>query len=139
MSVGREPQRNGGYALIDTEWVRGVAAGFNRLVQSIAALAGGGQAGATLPGFAELVEIRTVATGGDSVMLPFAQAGRVIKMYNSSGNSANVFANPAVNKLTGVQDTINAAANANAYAIASHVAVEFFCPRDGIWAAIKTS
>jgi len=136
--VGREPRKGSGFQLQDSDWLRGVAGGQNRLFQSITAFAGGGQAAATvISPEAELVEIRTVATADDSVALPLAIAGMVKKVFNSSASSSNLYANPNTNRATSSTDTINGVANGTAYAIAAGVAVEFFCPRDGIWAAIK--
>lgn len=146
MTVGRQPQQGQGIGQPDFVWLLGMAGGNNRLYQSVTARAGGGQASATPIGYpnqqgleAQLVELRTVATAGDSVMLPQAIAGKTLQVFNSSGNSSNVYANPNTNKATGTTDTINGSANANAYAMAGGISVAFFCPRDGIWAAIKSA
>jgi hypothetical protein len=146
MSVGRIPQQGQGVGQPDFFWLRGLAGGNNRFHQSVAAFAGGGQAGGTVIGAtnaqgteAELVEIQTVVSANDSCQLPQAIKGKVLKVFNSSANSSNIYASPSVNKATGVTDTINGASNVTAYALAGGVSAEFFCPRDGIWAAIKSA
>jgi len=140
--IGREPQQGQGVGMPDFVWLRGVAGGNNRFTQSVTAFAGGGQASATPIGVpnsqgveAELVELRTVASAGDSAQLPQAIAGKKMMVFNSSANSANIYANPNVNKATATTDTINGSSNVTAYALAAGKSVEFFCPRDGVWAA----
>lgn len=136
---GNEPNKGQGPALQDSEWLRGLAGGLNRMFVSLTAYAGGGQANGTNIGGGELVELRTVATAGDSFQLPYALAGQTYKVWNSSANSANVFAKPTINKATGELDTINAGVNTDAYAVAAGKSVEFFCPRDGKWAALLSA
>jgi hypothetical protein len=50
-----------------------------------------------------------------------------------------VFASPTVNKATATTDTINALANATAYAIAAGGRALFFCAEDGHWASILSA
>jgi hypothetical protein len=136
--IGDRPEA--GFQMPDGQWLRGVSNGVNDTFQSVTALAGGGQAGATELSFNRAMsEIQTVVTANDSVALPYSAAGKRIKVYNSSANSANLYAKAGNNPLTGALDTINGATNPTAYAIGAKVAVEFFCPRDGIWAAIKSA
>lgn len=139
---GRAPQQGQGIGQPDFPWLLGLAGGDNRLCQSVVALAGGAQAGATPMGTigpqgyqAALVEIRTVVTAADSVQLPQAVAGKTLAVFNNTANSANVFAIPTTNKATGSLDTINALTNVTAYALAAGKSVLFYCPRDGFWAA----
>lgn len=134
---GQAPRRGSGKGLQDAQWLRSVANGNNRGVASLVAFPTGGQAGGTeIPAGAELVEIRTVGTAGDSLKLPFANAsetgGWKKTVVNSTANSANVFAQPSVNKATGSLDTINGSSNVTAYAVAAGKSVTFFCPRDGV-------
>lgn len=147
MTVGRRPQAGQGVGQPDFVWLRGLAGGNNRFFQSVTAFAGGGQANGTPIGAtqnnadqseAQLVEIQVVATIADSCQLPAAVAGKVLDVFNSTANSANVFASPSINKATGALDTINALTNVTAYAIAAGVSVRFFSPRNGIWAALKS-
>lgn len=143
---GRQPQQGQGIGQPDFPWLLGLAGGDNHLAESVTAFAGGGAASATPIGTikgqgyqAALVEIRTVVTAGDSAQMPQAVKGKTLAVFNSTANSSDVFANPNVNKATGTTDTINALATATAYAIAAGVSVLFFCPRDGVWAAIKSA
>lgn len=144
--IGRAPQQGQGYGMPDFYWLNGLAGGNNRWCQSVTAFAGGGQAGGTVIGVANaqgieaaLVEIRTVANANDSVQLPQAVAGKTLLVFNSTVTSGNVYANPNTNKATGAKDVINAGVNTDAYAMAGGVSVAFFCPRDGIWAALKSA
>lgn len=143
---GRQPQNGQGIGMPDFNWLLGLAGGDNRLVQSVTAFAGGGQAsatdigGVTAQGYqAALVEIRVVGTAGDSCKLPAAIAGKTLAVYNSTATSANIYASPSTNRATGSTDSINGGANNAAYALAANKAALFFCPRDGIWAAILTA
>lgn len=144
--IGRAPQQGQGVGMPDFVWLNGLAGGNNRWTQSVTAFAGGGQASGTIIGTpnsqgieAALVEIRTVAVANDSCQLPQAVAGKTLLVLNSSANSANLYANPNTNKATGSKDVINAGINTDAYAAAGGVSVMFFCPRDGIWAALKSA
>lgn len=145
--VGRAPQQGQGIGMPDFVWLRGLSGGNNRQSQSVAALAGGAQAGATPIGVAnaqgveaQLVEIATVASAADSCQLPQAVKDKVLDVINTSANSANVYANPTPNRSNSLAlDTINGATNVTAYAVAPNVPVRFFCPRNGIWAALKSA
>ncbi len=141
MTKGREPQSGQGIGQPDFVWLRGLAEGNNRFTRpSVTALSGGGQPGAIEVGaVSELVEVRTVAVADDSCLLPQAINGKVIKVFNSSANSTNIYASPVVNKATAALDTINGNTNVTAYALAGGKSVEFFCPRDGIWAALLSA
>lgn len=133
-------QIDAGLALQDSGFVNGIASGQNGSSQVLTAFAGGGQASAKgISPAALLVQIGTVATAGDSVALPFAVKGTYLLAFNSTATSANVFGKVAINKLTGVIDTINGVASSTAYAIAGGVSVLFFCPANGIWAALKSA
>lgn len=143
MGIGRKSQQGGGYQLQDCDYILGIAGGQNLECQDIIAKAGGGQALATPIGpNAFLVRIKTCVTNLDSAQLPQAIKGQAIMVYNSTAQTCNVYANPNTNKVTGVLDTINGAANANAITMAALVAAGtgylFFCPADGIWAAMKS-
>lgn len=129
-----------GFALQDSPFVNGIAQGLNASSQSLTAFAGGGQAGAKgISPNAMLIQIGTVATAGDSVALPFAVKGTWMVVFNGTATSANIFGRVPINKLTGVIDTINGTAGSTAYAIAGGVSVLFFCPANGIWAALKSA
>lgn len=130
-----------GSRLVDGDYVKGIAQGQNRFVASgITAFAGGGQANATqLAPNVNFHQVDTVASGNDSVKLPFAVPGAELTVYNASGNTLFIFANDAVNKLTGIVDTINAVANATQYSLVTVLTARFSCAKAGQWSAIKSA
>lgn len=131
MAIGQ--QVNAGLALQDSDYVNGLAQGQNATNQSMTAFAGGGQASATkIQPAAQVISIDTVATAGDSVKLPNAVKGQVKMVYNNTATSANLFGANST-------DTINGTVGSTAYAIAANIAVTFFCPKNGIWAANKSA
>jgi hypothetical protein len=127
------------FAMLDSDYVNGIADGVNMGYLTVAAHAGGGQALATqIAQSGMLVNIGTVASVGDSVGLPFAIPGILKFVFNSTANSCNIFGQVAVNKATNpaVIDTINGTAGSTAYALAGGARVCFFCPVAGLWAAL---
>jgi hypothetical protein len=96
----------------------------------LTALAGGGQAGAT-PVTSVINRFSTVATNGDSGLLPASVAGAAITVINSGAASLNVF--PA----TG--ETINALSANSAFAIASGKTATFYCAVAGKWHAVLSA
>src|SRR5581483_1286549 len=88
-------------------------------LDGITAFAGGGQTSATQLNN-EINRVTTVATIGDSVMLPQAKAGLSIAVINSGANSAQVFGNGA--------DTINGVAAATGVAQMANSATLYMCP-----------
>jgi hypothetical protein len=90
----------------------------------ITALAGGGQAGATLL-TAGVNRVATVATAADSVALPVSVAGMVVFVVNGAANSMQVFGSGT--------DTINDVATATGVAQAGGKAATYFCPVAGKW------
>jgi hypothetical protein len=140
MTIGIRPSQ--GFALPDCEWLRQLSNGNNFTFQSgITAHAGGGQANALLlSGTLLIQEVDTVASGNDSVMLPFAAAGKAMVVFNkAASNSMNLYANVGTNPLTASTDTINNSTNSTAYAITAGQAVLFVCAKNGAWAAIKSA
>lgn len=99
-------------------------------VDNLTALAGGGQAGATAI-TAQITRFATVATAGDSSILPASAAGLEITVINAGAASMNVF--PA----TG--DKINALSANSAFAIASGKTATFFCATAGQWHSILSA
>jgi hypothetical protein len=90
---------------------------------NITAHAGGGQANAT-PLTTSLNRVTTVASAGDSVVLPASFAGAEITVINAAAaNSMNVF--PAVG------DAINALGANNAFAVAAGKTATFYCATAG--------
>ena len=91
---------------------------FHGATGTITAFATGGQTNAT-PLTADFNRVSTVATAGDSVLLPVAKDGREVKVYNDSANNLAVF------PLTG--DAINdQSANASVTVMPNSV-VSFNC------------
>lgn len=104
---------------------------YNNLVNAVASVtngltakAGGGQSGATaLP--SAINRVTTVATAGDSVVLPAATAGNTVVVINAAAtNSLNVFAASG--------DTMTATLNGSS-AVAAGKASRFFCAVNGTW------
>ena len=130
-----------GFGSIDGTWLRGLSGGLNWYPQSaITAHAGGTQAAAfQLPSGVYLIEVDTVATNGDSVMLPQCLRGTQFYLANAGASTLNVYGNVAVNPVTGSADTINATAGSTAYTMATNTNAYFFCAKDGAWKAVKGS
>lgn len=129
-----------GVGLQDGGIIQNILSGNGFSAASIIAHAGGLQPAATpIPPSAAIVVLGTVASAGDSAVLPFAQPGETVLVFNSTVTSANIFGQVAVNKLTGVIDTINGTAGSTAYAIGGGVSVLFFCGLNGAWAALKSA
>jgi len=91
----------------------------------LVALAGGGQPGAT-PIATLFARFDTVATGGDSSVLPAAIAGTNVAVNNSGAASMNVYPK-------GTTDIINALAVQTPFAVAAGKTCEFFCMVTGKW------
>lgn len=110
----------------------------------VVALAGGGQTGATvlLNGFNE---VKTVASGGDSVALPMAIPGAFCAVYNKGAQSMQVYgqpanpANPSTASPQGQSDVVtahnsnNAAAAGAGVAHPSAVGAFYYCFDLGTW------
>lgn len=91
----------------------------------LTALAGGGQAGATLIS-RTFSRFTTVATSGDSAVLPAAAAGLTYTVKNAGAAPLNVF--PA-----GATDIINALAVQTAFSVANGKSAQFVCYVNGVW------
>jgi hypothetical protein len=97
----------------------------NGYVSGLVAHAGGTQAaGLKLSQLAPLVEVDTVATGGDSVLLPAAIPGSKMFIFNNGAASMNVFGLLST-------DTINNVTTA--FAIAIQTGAVFWCAKSGSW------
>jgi hypothetical protein len=90
----------------------------------LAALAGGGQSGAT-PILARYANFHTVASDHDSGILPAATPGAAVTVKNSANKILDVYGQPG--------DTINAISANSPYSIASTLVAEFFCAAAGAW------
>lgn len=102
-------------AIAEPQWSQ--AAGF-------AALAGGGQAGATQL-YGTIAEVGTVASAGDSVMLPASGTGKPIIVVNGTATSMQVFGQGS--------DTINGVAFGTGVAQAAGKSALYISPASGIW------
>lgn len=131
--VGTAPPLNSRQALQDGVWLRALANGQNRSYQTgIVAHAGGTKADAfQLPAGVAMLQLGTVATNGDSVLMPQAAAGTVVLVTNGGAADASIYGRGT--------DTINGAATANAYTLASGVTALFACLVNGAWVAIKSA
>lgn len=97
----------------------------------LTAHAGGGQASAT-PITQALVQFSTVASAGDSAVLPPAKPGMIITVINTIATSMNVFpASQAQGGVTG-GDSMNGTQNA-AQAVTNAAPVIFNCVIIGTW------
>lgn len=133
MTIGIAPPAGSGPALQDGQWLNALAAGQNRNFQNrLVAHAGGTKAaGLQLAAGVAIFGFATVATGGDSAVLPAAIAGTVIFIRNAGAASMNLYAKGT--------DKINGVASATAYALSNDVSVIMFCALDGAWSAVKSA
>lgn len=131
--VGTSPPVNSRQALQDGVWLRGLANGQNRsYINGLTAHAGGTKAAAfQIPAGVALVQFDTVATSGDSALLPQALAGMEVTVANSGADTLSIYGRGT--------DTINDVATATNYDVATNVSVRFFCAKDGQWKGIKSA
>lgn len=131
--VGTAPPVNSRQALQDGRWLRGLANGQNRsAINGLIAHAGGTKAAALqIPAAVSLVQFDTVATNGDSALLPQAKAGTEVCVANSGAATLSLYGRGT--------DTINDAATATNYDLATNTSARFFCAVDGQWKAIKSA
>lgn len=104
----------------------------------IVAHAGGGQANALLL-TGNNNRIATVATIGDSVLLPPAVPGMRVAVTNGTANSVNVFPSSAAQGGVVGGDAINALGANAAYALAGAKTAYFICSLLGQWDTILTA
>jgi hypothetical protein len=98
---------------------------------AVAAHAGGGQGSAT-PLTGNINRVTTVASAGDSVLLPPGIVGKRVNVFNGTAtNSLNVFPQ------TG-ESIANGAANA-AFAVAAAKGAAFECVSTGLWNVILSA
>lgn len=135
------PPPTSGSSLIDGTWLNGLASGQNFTVQSgITAHAGGTQAACLqLSTGIYLYQVDTVASGNDSVCLPFAVAGTNLSLRNNGAQTLAIFPQIGVNALTAVVDQINNTTNTTLYAITAQQSVECFVAKNGSWSCSRGS
>jgi hypothetical protein len=127
---GRPPPQDGGFRLMDSQWVLGIAQGINAAFSNGNTCLGTTQAtGAQLPANTQLYDLDTVASG-TGCNLPFAFTGTVLHIYNNGLNTATIFPNVINNPVTAAQDTIN---NTTSFSLASHVKMTCMVAKDGVW------
>jgi len=118
----------------------GVPAGstLDSVQEGLTALAGGGVAGAT-PITATIARFTTVATNGDSGVLPPAVPGVQLTVINAGAASLDVYpATAAEGGVTG-GDAINALAQGAEFSMATTKVTMFFCTKLGQWHTLTTS
>lgn len=132
MPIGIVP--GNGFQLVDGDWLNGLAAGHNATYASGIAAAGTTQATATqIPDRVALIQVDTVGASS-GVNLPAALQGTQLRVYNSTATTLAVYPQVANNPITGAQDTINSGSSLSG-GIATHVAVDFACAKNGVWSA----
>ena len=133
MTVGVVPTAGGGPALIDQSYILGLAGGTNRPFQNrLVATAGGTKAAAQqLAAGVAIFGFATVATNGDSALLPKAVAGTVICVRNAGAATLSLYGS-GTDKINGVDTATN-------YDLLTNTSAIFFCALDGAWSAVKTA
>lgn len=91
----------------------------------------GGTKAAAFPITSTNVEVGTVATAADSILLPPSYPGLTIRIVNSGAASMQVFGSGT--------DTINEVATGTGVAQASGVSAIYFCPTAGKWYRILSA
>lgn len=137
--VGTAPVANSGFGLADANWLAGLAGGQNQSFQSgITAKAGGTQTTCTniVPGI-YLNQVDTVASGNDSICLPFAVAGTNVQIRNNGAQTMAIFAQSGTNTLTASTDTINNASNSSSYTVVAQNSADCFVAKNGAWACVQ--
>lgn len=130
-ATGVAPTPGQGPALIDGNYLLGVANGVNASFQNGITAAGTTQATATqLPANITLIEVDTVAASTGVNLVP-AQPGIELSIYNNGANTLTVYPTVPNNPVTAAQDTIN---NATSTTVASHTSLYCFSAKAGIWA-----
>lgn len=126
-----QPKPVPGFALQNGLLLANLMGGMNFLAQNgLTAKAGGGRTGATaLTG--PLVEVATVASAADSVVLPDAIPGSWLMVRNSGANAMTVYALGS--------DTLNGTAGATGVSQNNATSALYFCPTDGEWYRILSA
>jgi hypothetical protein len=133
MTVGIQPPLGSGPALQDGQWLNALANGQNRsYINGLTAHSGGTKAAAfQMPAAVQFIQFDTVAVNGDSSLLPQALAGTEVTVISSGVATMSVYGRGT--------DTINDAATANAYSMATNTTARFVCAKDGQWKAILSA
>src|SRR6266705_22798 len=118
------PQFNAGRHLMDGNDINKIGGMLGSAESGKTATAGGGRPTA-YPIVAANTEFSTVATGGDSCVLPVAYPGLRCAITNSGAASMQVFGNGS--------DTIQGTAGATGVALANGASAEYRCIVAGNW------
>src|ERR1700743_2036408 len=111
--------------LLSGDRANGTAGLLTSSVTGITATAAGTQSN-SYQAITAFVEVTTVASANDSIVLPLAKAGLRVCVTNSgAGNSLQIFANGS--------DVINATAGNVGVALAQNATALFICTKDGVW------
>lgn len=132
--TGKAPPANGGFRLMDSAYVLGIAQGVNNTFTSGITAAGTTQATSTqLASNFSLIEIDTAAAS-TGVALPPCIAGTVVQIYNNGAQTLTIYPSIANNQITGAQDTINNGTSLSG-GLATHTQISFACAKNGVWGA----
>lgn len=100
-------------------------------VNALTAHVGGGQ-GSALALTRQINRVTTVASSGDSVLLPVALAGRVVTVINAAAaNAMDVFPQSG--------EIINALSANTALSVAANKCINFYCAVNGTWNSLLTA
>jgi hypothetical protein len=139
-SVGGLLQTQGpGVQMIDSSDIKLIVSQTRSGQTGITALAGGGATGAPLLG-AAINQISTVGTTNDSVLLPMALTGALVRVINAGANTLRVYAQTSNPNNNGVADGIVALAGGAAgtfTAVPANAVGEFWCPALGQWKSVN--
>jgi hypothetical protein len=108
-------------------------------INSLTALAGGGQPGATQLAYGDN-EVDTTASNNDSVQLPLALVGATCNIYNGGASTLAIYANAATNSNNGAVldqmvavNTLTKTAAASSITLATAHTTSFICTTAGLW------
>lgn len=104
----------------------------------LVAKAGGGAVSAPLLG-AAMNTLATVATSGDSALLPMAISGALVRVVNAGAASATIYAQTSNPNNGGQADSIIplAGGSSTSTALAVNACAEFWCSSIGVWKSTK--
>lgn len=128
-----------GFQTPDGTWLLGLAGGQNQSYQfGIVAKASGTQTTCTnlAPGI-YLNQVDTVASGNDSVCLPFAIAGTNLQVRNNGAQTMAIFAQSGTNIATATTDQINNASNSSSYTVVAQNSADCFSAKNGSWSCVQ--
>lgn len=99
----------------------------------LVALAGGGQAGATLCD-ADINYVGTTAIANDSLMIAKSEVGREVTVINNGAQNAKIYGNTADTNSGSFLNGGAAVAGTTGIVLAPFTATVFYCVAVGVWA-----